>query len=73
VKEQCENCRFWRRPEAQAEKAAGNCLRHAPRPWGAGYVGVDTVVDESIKRKFCSDALWPTTYRDEWCGEWRSR
>ena len=73
MKERCENCRFWRRPEAQAEKAAGNCRRYAPRPWGAGYVGVDTLVDESLKRKFCSDAMWPTTYGDEWCGEWQQK
>jgi hypothetical protein len=54
VKEQCENCRFWRRPEAQTEKAAGNCRRYAPRPWGCGYVGVDVSGDESIKRKLYS-------------------
>ena len=44
MKEQCENCRFWKRPEAQAEKDAGNCRRYAPRPWGSGYVGVSVPI-----------------------------
>jgi len=70
VKEQCENCRFWRRPQAQAEKAAGNCR---PRPWGSGYVGVDIREDESIERKLYSIAMWPTTQGDEWCGEWQKK
>ncbi len=73
MKEQCENCRFWRRPQAQAEKAAGNCRRYAPRPWGSGYVGVDIREDESIERKLYSIAMWPTTQGDEWCGEWQKK
>ena len=54
----CENCRMW---QGLYEKSkTGTCRRHAPRPT------FDSLVTDS-------EVLWPTTERDDYCGEFEGR
>lgn len=55
----CARCRFWHLVEA-----SGECRRRAPR---IAKALAPLSSDQNIE---CGPtALWPTTYNDDWCGE----
>jgi hypothetical protein len=54
----CASCRYW---SGQGKDFEGFCRRYAPRPHGTVPPGKEFIV------------LWPTTWDDNWCGEWEAR
>ena len=68
----CESCKFW----AGAEGASsGACRRSAPHvaafgaaPSPAGFINLN----QPRPPKPIIEAIWPSTKRDDWCGEHRS-
>jgi hypothetical protein len=54
----CSTCRFWEPPDS--DDCFGECRRRAPLP----RLGPDNA--DSIAR-----AEWPSTFDDDWCGEWQ--
>ena len=52
----CAICRYW--DESDEEALDGKCRRHSPIVTGGMMSSVETV--------------WPTTNRDDWCGEYRA-
>lgn len=59
----CEDCVFWKKNIVIQEDTQGTCRRNAPR---AIYSTCDPRdADEEY-------AYWPTTFMDDWCGEFKS-
>jgi hypothetical protein len=58
--QRCANCLYWsiRDPERTSE-IEGKCRRRAPLPM---------MIAEPEQEQL--DAYWPTTFHDDWCGEW---
>jgi len=54
----CEDCRFW--DQDNKISSLGVCRRHAPR----------ASIGESVRGEKATDAIWPRTTGDQWCGEW---
>lgn len=56
----CETCRFWFmciNPVRNDDKKYGKCKKSAP----IAITGQATMP--------CQNAVWPTTYYEEWCGD----
>lgn len=73
VAEKCSTCRFWGLSRyslanggddgdcgPHCDGSAGRCRRHSP-----------TVVDRS--RYPLATAVWPTSAREDWCGDYEAR
>ena len=75
----CQLCRFWRRDELVEHHDTGACLRHAPRPttFLAMYRLLAGANGDPNNTDFLSventEACWPTTAEDDWCGEFQPR
>jgi hypothetical protein len=54
----CASCRYW---SGQGKDFEGFCRRYAPRPHAPVPPDKEFIV------------LWPTTWDDNWCGEWEAR
>lgn len=55
----CGECRFWERLGGEL----GECHRRAPAP----------LLEQPDPQGETLAVLWPTTYSDQWCGEWERR
>lgn len=62
---QCETCKFW---QTKKELPVGRCRRYAPKP--IGWIVPDK--GEEHDGEPTSKAMWPLTWKDDWCGEWQS-
>lgn len=58
----CEDCAFWERWVSPTHK--GLCRRYAPRP---------RLADCDVSNHNDSEAWWPNTIEEEWCGEFQKR
>ena len=58
----CETCRWW-----DSAKYEGQCRRHAPRLSGQAAPHGNATHQDPMFR------AWPTTWRDDWCGEHQPR
>lgn len=57
----CHGCRYWQL--IGDEFLDGECRRHAPRLSGMAAPHGDAIHQDP------KWAMWPTTFRDDWCGE----
>lgn len=62
--EKCENCKFW----IKKVEGTGECHRDSPSPDMSGFIGFEEYGDGTPRL-----AIWPLTYKDEWCGEHEPR
>jgi hypothetical protein len=64
VEENCETCRFWM--EYRDGSEWGECRKNAPSPM---VLPAGSDIPDKCSFKFVT--WFPTTMRDEWCGEWK--
>jgi hypothetical protein len=58
---ECKRCKYW--SEESDIPSTGLCRRYAPRP----------IAGHPIEGPESSDAIWPRTKPEEWCGEWHAK
>ncbi len=62
--EECANCRFWHDLSPDDYDNGGRCRRF-PR--------TVIVFQETEQDSACIDSFYPTSYADDWCGEWQGK
>jgi hypothetical protein len=78
----CAKCIFWLLADEGSgddpATQAGYCRRKPPQPsytvpLARALKGGEGQLDDpnTTARKKCEEVLWPSTYGDDWCGEWR--
>lgn len=68
TKPACKDCRFWDNEDRGEDDVFGFCRRHAPTPFVAyTYQGDERRLLDN------TEASWPETCLDEWCGEFNPR
>ena len=70
----CENCKFWDSyPEDDNEEIIGGCKRHAPIVMRALILPEEEKKTNEYGDDVLTEAIWPTTYFSEWCGEFQEK
>jgi len=76
----CASCLYWD-DELADHRGLGSCRKNAPQPalhLPNYVVGYDSESDdlEDWRNDACGEhnlAIWPRTFNEDWCGDWKSR
>lgn len=63
----CATCRVW----LALQDDMGQCHRHSPTRLRIEIL--PSMVDDEDSFEDRSEAVWPRTAGDDWCGEWQPR
>lgn len=70
----CENCVFWKEPKPN-EEPSGACRKSTPVIAATNvfhYQMLRPAKEEDPFEEFLNQGYWPSTWPDDWCGEFQA-